>query len=97
MPNWIILAIPLALLYAIGTIIEAVKEHHDGTVQHFRSTDVVQANMGVEVVEVELEPESEMVLDLEDWDNNYIKPEACSISRNGTRTRIRLEFYHCYE
>lgn len=74
-----------------------IAEHHDGTVQHFRSTDVVQANMGVEVVEVELESESEMILDLEDWDKNYIKPEACSISRNGTRTRIRLEFYHCYE
>lgn len=35
MPNWIILAIPLALLYAIGTIIEAVKEHHERVMLHF--------------------------------------------------------------
>ena len=78
---------------AVGNI---VTEHHDGTVTHFKSEDAVQANMGVEVVEVILEPEAKLDLDLEDWDNNYIKPEACTISGIGTKTKIRFEFYHCY-
>ena len=75
-----------------------VTEHHDGTVRHYKETDdVVQANMGVEVVEILLEPEAKLEIDLEDWVNNFIKPESCVISGTRNGTEIRLEYYHCYE
>ena len=72
-----------------------VIEHHNGAVRHYKATDdVVEANMGVEVVEVILREGADIELDIEDWDNNYIKPGSCRIDSNGN---ILLYFYHCYE
>ncbi len=75
---------------AVGNI---VTEHHDGTVRHYKETaNGVQANMGVEVVEILLTDGAKLELDLEEWDNNYIKPNSCVIGDS----QIRLEFFHCY-
>lgn len=80
---------------AVGNL---VTEHHNGTVRHYKEVDdAVQANMGVEVVEIMLDLDAKLELDLEDWDNNFIKPEGCVISGTENGTRIRLEFFHCYE
>ena len=34
-PNWIFLAVPLALLYVIGTIIDLVKDRRERTMLHY--------------------------------------------------------------
>ena len=79
---------------AVGNL---VVEHHDGTVRHYKETETVQANMGVEVVEISLEPSAKFEIDIQDWDINYIKPDAAIVSRDGDKTIIRLEFFHAYE
>ena len=80
---------------AVGNL---VTEHHDGTVRHYKETeDGIQANMGVEVIEIQLEPDATFDIDIEEWGQNYIVPEACSVDNSGTGTRIKLQFYHCYE
>ena len=79
---------------AVGNL---VVEHHDGTVRHYKETETVQANMGVEVVEISLEPSAKFEIDIQDWDINYIKPDAAIVSRDGDKTIIRLEFFHVYE
>lgn len=77
---------------------DLVTEHHDGTVRHYKETeDCVDANMGVEVVEVVLNPGADVKIDIDEWANDYIKPSACEISGDETGTLIKFLFFDCYE
>lgn len=81
---------------AVGNLIV---NHHNGTVRHYKETeDGVEANMGVEIVEIILEDDGKLSLDLEEWANDYIKPEGANISKaEDGKTKIILKFYDCYK
>ncbi len=80
---------------AIG---KTVVNHHNGSVLHYKATDAVLEYSGVEIVEIVLETDGKLELDLEEWANEYIKPEGATIGKaDDGKTKIRLEFYHCYE